>query len=154
MCCKCGAERLIQAGAAGVDLCPKYTHASRGQECGAPKLIGRISGVYVLFTRHGGLETRASVRLTAVFLSQSGGTQAEKGGTRSSTNKPTNTARCPPKLTNTDRQLTHSSTQRAMSGLRLWQEAAHPPVHARGLLVMFFISVSAAMGQIPQAVWR
>lgn len=26
------------------DLCPKYTHASSGQECGPPKLLVRISG--------------------------------------------------------------------------------------------------------------
>ena len=41
---KCGAARFIQAGAASVDLCPKYAHVSGGQECGPPKLIVRISG--------------------------------------------------------------------------------------------------------------
>lgn len=49
----------------------------------------------------------------------------------------------PAKLTNSDRQLTHSSTQRPMSGPRLRQEAAHPPANALGFAGnLFYTNVS------------
>lgn len=73
VCWKRGVARIIQAGAASVDLCPKYTHASGGQECGPPKLIVRISGGY-MYCLHGTAVWKlkpCSVGLTS--LSQTGG---------------------------------------------------------------------------------
>lgn len=51
----------------------------------------------------------------------------------------------PIKLTNSDRQLTHSSKQRPTSGPRLWQEAAHPPVCAGNV---FYISVANSTSRL------
>lgn len=87
------------------------------------------------------------------LLSQRGGTQVEKGGYWEE--EPVHKhSSLPAKLTNSDRQLTHSSKQRPMSGLRLWQEAAHPPVYAQGLLEMFLILMWVAIGHIPPAVLK
>lgn len=127
--CKCGAARIIQAGAASVDLCPKYAHASGGQECGAPKLIVRISGgLCTVYTAQRSGKSSLVLSDCRFFLRAVGARQRKRGTGRKnrSTN---NTAHLPVKLTNSDRQLTHSSKQRPMSGLWHWQEAAHPPVY-------------------------
>ncbi len=80
MCCKCGAARIIQAGAASVDLCPKYAHASGGQECGAPKLIVRISGgLCIVYTAQGSGNSSLVRSDWRVFLRALGAEQ-RKGG--------------------------------------------------------------------------
>lgn len=109
-----------------------------------------------MFTRHRGLETQALFGLTDVSFSEHWEPSRERGdqGEEPVYKQAHKHSSLPAKLTNSDRQLTHSSEQRPMSGPRLRQEAAHPPVYARGLLEMFFILMSVAIGQIPQAVLK
>lgn len=85
-----------------VDLCPKYAHASGGQECGPPQLIVRISGGLV-YCLHG----------TVVWKTQNLVLVPTVGGKSRSTNKHIS---APVELTNSDRQLTHSSKRRPVSG--------------------------------------
>lgn len=118
MCCKCGAARIIQAEAASVDLCPKYAHASGGQECRAPELIVRISGgLCIVYTaqRSG---NSSLVLSDCCFFSQSCGSREETEDDWEE--EPVHKHSSPPvELTNSDRQLTHSSKQRPTSGLWL-----------------------------------
>lgn len=109
MCCKCAPAWIIPAGAAGVDLCPKYAHVSGGQECGAPKLIVRISGgLCVVYTAQQSGNSSLVLTDCRSFHRAVGALQRQRRKSRSTNN----TAHC-----HSDRQLTHSSTQRSVSEL-------------------------------------
>lgn len=63
-------------------------------------------------------------------LSVKGGSVAERDGDWKEEPVHKQLSLQPVKLTNSDRQLTHSYKPRSVSGAKLWQEAAHPLINA------------------------
>lgn len=98
---------IHHSGAARGDLWPKYAHAGRGQECGAPKLIVRISGGLCIVCTAQRSGNWALVLCDCHF---SEWWETGRDGEEEPVYKQHGSL--PVKLTNSDRQLTHSFKQR------------------------------------------
>lgn len=150
VCCKCGAARIIQVGAARVDLCPKYAHASRGQECGAPKLIVRISGgLCVVYTAQRSGNSNLLPTDCCSFLRAVGALQRQRRTGRKSWST-NNTAAC-----QTDKQWQAADTF-FHTEANVWTAAVAGGSTSSwpSLMEICFILMLAVIGQIPEAVWK
>lgn len=114
---KKSADVHYKCGAANVDLCPKYTHANGGQECGLPWLIVGISGgLCTIYTTRVWKLGRSSCPDCSVVPCTVGTQQRMGGGDWEEEPIHKQHSSLPVTLTNSDRQLTHSFKQ----GPRVW----------------------------------
>lgn len=143
-------KKYERAGVSGVDLCPTYADAGRGQECGAPKLIVRISGglCVVYMTQGSGnsnlVPTDCSSLLRAVGALHRLYAMGGRG-------RPQTTQLAAVGLTNSDRQLTHSSKRTPCLDWRCVKRSTSSCLCLR-VAQNAFLPSSAAVGQIPAVV--